>query len=125
MVWRQHSGEVHRGWDHDRSLTIRFTMYHTEHAVRPALDTRGGKVEELARESARKTRREHTAYGSVINLASRLCDKQSLPNGNQSTGVRRCRTMVGASHIGQLSLNGFNRPIDAYKAGCWKLARGP
>jgi class 3 adenylate cyclase len=47
---------------------------HTEHAVRLALDT-WGKVEELARESARKARREHTAYGSVIISASRLCDE--------------------------------------------------
>jgi hypothetical protein len=69
-------------------------------------------------------RREYTAHGSAINIALRSATKQAQ-NGNQSTDVRRCRTMVGASHIGQLSLNGFNRPIDAYEAECWKLARAP
>ena len=34
------------------------------------------------------------------------------PNRDQSTGVRFRRT---SSHIGQLSLKGFNRPIDAYE----------
>jgi class 3 adenylate cyclase len=32
-------------------------------------------VEELAKKSARKARREYTVHGSVINLALRLCDE--------------------------------------------------
>jgi len=32
---------------------------------------------------------------------------------------------VGASHIGQLSLKGFNRPIDAYEVVSWDRANGP
>jgi class 3 adenylate cyclase len=32
---------------------------------------------------------------------------------------------VGASHIGQLSLKGFTRPIDAYEVVSWQRASGP
>jgi class 3 adenylate cyclase len=32
---------------------------------------------------------------------------------------------VAASHIGQLSLKGFNRPIDAYEVVSWHRTSGP
>jgi class 3 adenylate cyclase len=115
---------------------------HTERAVRLALDMRK-KVEGLATDWARKGhalgfgigiasgyatlgqvgfehRREYTAHGSVINLASRLCDEAKLSQiviSQRAFGaVEQC---VEASHIGQLSLKGFNRPIDAYEVVSW------
>ncbi|TMK16480.1 MAG: adenylate/guanylate cyclase domain-containing response regulator [Alphaproteobacteria bacterium] len=121
---------------------------HTERAVRLALDMRG-KVEELAKEWARKGhllgfgigiasgyatigqvgfehRREYTANGSVINLASRLCDEakpgQIVISRRAFAAVEQ---WVGASHIGQLSLKGFTRPIDAYEVVSWQRASGP
>jgi adenylate cyclase len=111
---------------------------HTERAVRLAIDMRE-KVAELAKEWARKGhvlglgigiasgyatlgqvgfehRREYTAHGSVINLASRLCDEakpgQIVINQRAFGAVEQ---WVEGSHIGQLSLKGFNRPIDAYE----------
>jgi adenylate cyclase len=121
---------------------------HTERAVRLALDMRG-KVEELAKEWARKGhlldfgigiasgyatlgqvgfehRREYTANGSVINLAARLCDEgkpgQIVINQRAFAAVE---PWVGASHIGQLSLKGFNWPMDAYEVVSWHRASGP
>jgi adenylate cyclase len=108
-----------------------------------------GKVEELAKEWARKGhllgfgigiasgyatigqvgfehRREYTANGSVINLASRLCDEakpgQIVISQRAFAAVEQ---WVGASHIGQLSLKGFTRPIDAYEVVSWQRASGP
>jgi adenylate cyclase len=115
---------------------------HTERAVQLALDMQE-KVGELAKEWARKGhvlgfgigiasgyatlgqvgfeyRREYTAHGSVINLASRLCDEakpgQIVISQRAFCAVEHC---VEASHIGQLNLKGFNRPIDAYEVGSW------
>jgi adenylate cyclase len=111
---------------------------HTERAVRLALDMRD-KVQGLAKEWARKGhvlgfgigiasgyatlgqvgfehRREYTANGSVINLASRLCDEAKpgqIVISQRAFGAIEHR--VEASHIGQLSLKGFSRPIDAYE----------
>jgi adenylate cyclase len=113
---------------------------HTERAVRLALDMRD-KVQGLAKEWARKGhvlgfrigiasgyatlgqvgfehRREYTANGSVINLASRLCDEakpDQIVISQRAFGAIEHR--VEASHIGQLSLKGFSRPIDAYEVG--------
>jgi adenylate cyclase len=111
---------------------------HTERAVRLALDMRD-RVKALATEWARKGhvlgfgigiasgyatlgqvgfehRREYTANGSVINLAARLCD-QAKPGqiviSQRAFGAIEHR--VQALHIGQLSLKGFSRPIDAYE----------
>jgi class 3 adenylate cyclase len=121
---------------------------HTERAVRLALDMRM-KIEELAKQWARKghllgfgigiasgyatigqvgfeQRREYTANGSVINLASRLCDEakpgQIVISQRAFAAVEQ---WVGASHIGQLSLKGFNRPIDAFEVVSWNRANGP
>ena len=115
---------------------------HTERAVRLAIDMRE-KVAELAKEWARKGhvlgfgigiasgyatlgqvgfehRREYTAHGSVINLASRLCDEakpgQIMISQRAFVAVEQ---WVGGSPIGQLSLKGFNRPIDAYEVVTW------
>ena len=111
---------------------------HTERAVRLALDMRD-KVQGLAKEWARKGhvlgfgigiasgyatlgqvgfehRREYTANGSVINLASRLCDEAKpgqIVISQRAFGAIEHR--VEASRIGQLSLKGFSRPIDAYE----------
>jgi adenylate cyclase len=116
---------------------------HTERAVRLALDMRE-RVDELAKEWARvghvlgfgigiasgyatlgqvgfEHRREYTAIGSVINLASRLCGEakagQIVISQRAFSAVEQS---VGASHIGQLSLKGFNRPIDAYEVISWR-----
>ena len=115
---------------------------HTERAVRLALDMRE-KVDALAKQWARKGhilgfgigiasgyatlgqvgfehRREYTAIGSVINLASRLCDEahagQIVISQRAFSAVEQS---VGASHIGQLTLKGFNRPMDAYEVLSW------
>jgi adenylate cyclase len=115
---------------------------HTERAVRLAIDMRE-KVAELAKEWARKGhvlgfgigiasgyatlgqvgfehRREYTAHGSVINLASRLCGEakpgQIMISQRAFVAVEQ---WVGGSPIGQLSLKGFNRPIDAYEVVTW------
>jgi class 3 adenylate cyclase len=106
--------------------------------VQLALDMRE-KVGELAKEWARKGhflgfgigiasgyatlgqvgfeyRREYTAHGRVINLASRLCAEakpgQIVISQRAFCAVEPC---VEASHIGQLNLKDFNRPIDAYE----------
>jgi class 3 adenylate cyclase len=111
---------------------------HTERAVRLALDMRD-KVKDLAKEWGRKShdlgfalgitsgyatlgqvgfehRCQYTANGSVINLASRLCDEaksgQIVISQRAFGAIER---LVKASHIGQLRLKGFNRPIDAYE----------
>jgi adenylate cyclase len=116
---------------------------HTERAVRLALDMRE-RVDELAKQWARvghvlgfgigiasgyatlgqvgfEHRREYTAIGRVINLASRLCDEakagQIVISQRAFSAVEQS---VGASHIGQLSLKGFNRPIDAYEVLSWR-----
>ena len=111
---------------------------HTERAVRLALDMRK-KVEELAREWVGKGhalgfgigiasgyatigqigfehRREYSANGRVINLASRLCGEAKpgqIVISQRAFGAIEQR--VEASHIGQLRLKGFSRPIDAYE----------
>jgi len=111
---------------------------HTERAVRLALDMRK-KVEGLATDWARKGhalgfgigiasgyatigqvgfehRREYSANGRVINLASRLCGEarpgQIVVSQRDFGAIER---RVEASHIGQLRLKGFSRPIDAYE----------
>jgi class 3 adenylate cyclase/CheY-like chemotaxis protein len=116
---------------------------HTERAVRLALDMRE-RVDELAKQWARvghvlgfgigiasgyatlgqvgfEHRREYTAIGGVINLASRLCGEakagQIVISQRAFSAVEQS---VGASHIGQLSLKGFNRPIDAYEVVSWR-----
>ena len=116
---------------------------HTERAVRLALDMRE-RVAELAKQWARRGhmlgfgigiasgyatlgqvgfehRREYTAIGRVINLASRLCDEakagQIVISQRAFSAVEQS---VGASHIGQLTLKGFNRPIDAYEVVSWR-----
>ena len=115
---------------------------HTERAVRLALDMRA-KVDDLAKQWARKGhalgfgigiasgyatlgqvgfehRREYTAIGRVINLASRLCDEakpgQIVISQRAFSSVEQ---WVGAEHIGQLTLKGFNRPIEAYEVVSW------
>ncbi|MGA7488353.1 MAG: adenylate/guanylate cyclase domain-containing protein, partial [Xanthobacteraceae bacterium] len=66
-------------------------------------------------------RREYTAIGSVINLASRLCGEAKSGQIVISQRVfGAVEQYVESSHIGQLSLKGFNRPIDAYEVMSWQ-----
>jgi adenylate cyclase len=121
---------------------------HTERAVQLALDMRE-KAAELAKEWARKGhvlgfgigiasgyatlgqvgfehRREYSAHGSAINLASRLRDEAKpgqIVISQRTFGA--VEHWVDASHIGQLSLRGFNRPIDAYEVVSWSRVIGP
>ena len=111
---------------------------HTERTVRLALDMRR-KVEGLATDWARKGhllgfgigiasgyatigqvgfehRREYSANGRVINLASRLCGEAKpgqIVISQRAFGAIEQRVEV--LHIGQLRLKGFSRPIDAYE----------
>ena len=115
---------------------------HTERAVRLALDMRE-RVNELGTQWRRKghelgfgigiatgfatvgqigfqERREYTAIGSVINLASRLCDEAAtgqiviparvLASVDQSVKVKA---------LGELTLKGFDKPLAAYDVLSW------
>lgn len=115
---------------------------HTERAVRLALDMRE-RVNALGTEWRRKghelgfgigiatgfatvgqigfqERREYTAIGSVINLASRLCDEAGtgqiviparvLASVDQSVKVKA---------LGELTLKGFDKPLAAYDVLSW------
>jgi adenylate cyclase len=116
---------------------------HTERAVHLALDMRE-RVETLSKQWRRKghelgfgvgiaagyatlgqigfeQRREYTAIGSVINLASRLCD-EARP-GQIVIGQRAFSSVeqhVEAASIGELSLKGFAKPIAAYEILSWR-----
>jgi adenylate cyclase len=111
---------------------------HTERAVRLALDMRE-RIETLSMQWRRKghmlgfgvgiaagyatlgqigfeKRREYTAIGSVINLASRLCD-EARP-GQIVVGQRAFSSVeqdVEAQSMGELNLKGFAKPVAAYE----------
>jgi class 3 adenylate cyclase/CheY-like chemotaxis protein len=116
---------------------------HTERAVRLALDMRD-RVEQLAQQWRRKghtlgfgvgiaagyatlgqigfeQRREYTAIGSVINLASRLCDEarpgQVIASQRAFSAVE---PHVEAATIGELNLKGFAKPVAAYEIRSWR-----
>jgi adenylate cyclase len=116
---------------------------HTERAVHLALDMRD-RVQALCKQWQRKghslgfgvgiaagyatlgqigfeQRREYTAIGSVINLASRLCD-EAKP-GQIVVGQRAFSAVeqyVEAGSIGELNLKGFARPVAAYEILSWR-----
>ena len=116
---------------------------HTERAVRLALDMRD-QVEKLSQQWRRRghtlgfgvgiaagyatlgqigfeQRREYTAIGSVINLASRLCD-EARP-GQIIIGQRAFSAVeqnVEAQSIGELSLKGFAKPVAAHAIIRWR-----
>lgn len=116
---------------------------HTERAVGLALDMRTA-VERLAKEWRRKGhvlgfgigiasgyatlgqigfehRREYTAIGSVINLASRLCSEAQA--GQIVISQRAFSSVEGsveAVPIGDLTLKGFNRSVPAYNVLRWR-----
>lgn len=120
---------------------------HTGRAVRLALEMRE-RVEGLAKDWRRKghslgfgigiasgyatlgqigfeRRREYTAIGSIINLASRLCAEaragQIVISQRAFAGVE---ARVDAGLIGELNLKGFNRPIPAYEILRWREEAG-
>ncbi|MGH6834345.1 MAG: adenylate/guanylate cyclase domain-containing protein [Methylocella sp.] len=66
-------------------------------------------------------RLEYAAVGSVINLASRLCDEakagQILISQRAFVVVEQ---LVDAAHIGALKLKGFNRPMPAFEILAWR-----
>jgi class 3 adenylate cyclase len=116
---------------------------HTERAVHLALDMRA-RVETLSTHWRRKghtlgfgvgiatgyatlgqigfeKRREYTAIGSVINLASRLCD-EARP-GQIVVGQRAFSSVeqhVEAASIGELTLKGFAKPVAAHEILSWR-----
>jgi class 3 adenylate cyclase/CheY-like chemotaxis protein len=116
---------------------------HTERAVQLALEMRG-QVDQLQAQWQRKghrlgfgvgvasgyatlgqigfeQRREYTAIGSVINLASRLCDEarpgQIVIGQRAFSAVEHC---VEAAPIGELTLKGFTAPVAAYEVVSWR-----
>ncbi len=118
---------------------------HTERAVRLALDMRE-KVDGLVTQWRRRGydlgvgigiaagyatlgqigfehRREYTATGSTVNLASRLCD-EALPGQIviDQKAFNWVEASVEASRIGDLNLKGFTRPVAAFEILGW---RGP
>jgi adenylate cyclase len=66
-------------------------------------------------------RREYTAIGSVINLASRLCD-EARP-GQIVIGQRAFSAIeqhVESASVGKLRLKGFAKPVPAYEILSWR-----
>lgn len=117
---------------------------HTERAVRLALDMRDEAVSKLAKQWRGRghdlgfgigiavgyatlgqvgftQRREYTAIGSVINLASRLCDEakpgQIVVSQRVLTAVEQS---VEAASLGEMNLKGFKKPMAAYDILSWR-----
>ena len=115
---------------------------HTERAIRLALDMRE-RVDALGTQWRRKghelgfgigiatgfatvgqigfqERREYTAIGSVINLASRLCDEAAT--GQIVIPARVLASIeqsVKVKALGELTLKGFDKPLAAYDVLSW------
>jgi class 3 adenylate cyclase len=65
-------------------------------------------------------RREYTAIGSVINLASRLCDEAAT--GQIVIPARVLASIeqsVKVKALGELTLKGFDKPLAAYDVLSW------
>jgi Adenylate and Guanylate cyclase catalytic domain len=66
-------------------------------------------------------RREYTAIGSVINLASRLCDEARPGQVIASQRVfSAVEPHVEAATIGELNLKGFAKPVATYEIRSWR-----
>ena len=116
---------------------------HAERAVRLALDMRE-RVNELGTQWRRKghelgfgvgiatgfatvgqigfqERREYTAIGSVINLASRLCDEAATDQIVIPARVlASVEQSVKVKALGELTLKGFDKPLAAYNVLSWQ-----
>jgi adenylate cyclase len=115
---------------------------HTERAVQLAVDMRD-RVDELTAQWRKRghelgfgigisvghatlgqvgfaRRREYTVIGSVVNLASRLCDEakagQIVVSQRVLTAVEQS---VKSAPLGDMSLKGFKRPITVYEIQSW------
>ena len=115
---------------------------HTERSVRLALDMRDAVDKLTARWRSRghdlgfgigiavgyatlgqvgfSGRREYTAIGSVINLASRLCDEAAAGQIVVSQRVLSAvEQFVKAESLGEMTLKGFKKPMAAHNIVSW------
>jgi adenylate cyclase len=66
-------------------------------------------------------RRDYGAVGSVVNMASRLCDEAEA--GQILVSQRVCsqvESIVETVALDAMSLKGFSRPVQAYSVGALK-----
>jgi adenylate cyclase len=66
---------------------------------------------------------DYAAIGSVTNLASRLCDEAKAGQILISQRIfGLVEPLIEASHVGDLSLKGFHRPMPTYEVLRWRAS---